>query len=226
VNGSNHNRFSRQEGLVPRERLEGLAIGVIGVGAIGRQVAVQLASLGARHITLVDFDEVEEVNITTQGYLSEDLGKSKVLATAQAISRIDSNIEVSQICARYRPGLPVGDAIFCCVDSISARGAIWRAAGRNARFWVDGRMLGEVMRVLAASCDEGREYYPSTLFAQTEAMTGACTARGVIYTAAIAAGLMTQQFTRWLRGLPTDNDLSLNLLASELTVPEVARRAA
>jgi hypothetical protein len=226
VNGSNPNRFGRQEGLVPRERLEGLAIGVIGVGAIGRQVALQLASLGARQLTLVDFDEVEEVNVTTQGYLQEDVGKSKVLATAQAISRIDTGIKVSQICARYRPGLPVGDAVFCCVDSISARGAIWRAAGRNAQFWVDGRMLGEVIRILAVADGVGREYYPTTLFAQAEAMTGACTARGVIFTAAIAAGLMTQQFTRWLRGLPTDCDLSLNLLASELTVAEPAKMTA
>jgi hypothetical protein len=226
VNGSNTDRFSRQEGLVPRERLEGLAISVIGVGAIGRQVALQLAALGVRQLTLVDFDEVEEVNITTQGYLWEDLGKSKVLTTAQAVSRIDSSVEVSQICARYRPGLPVGEAIFCCVDSISARGAIWRSAGKNAQFWVDGRMLGEVIRVLAVAGSEGRDYYSTTLFAQAEAMTGGCTARGVIYTAAIAAGLMTGQFTRWLRKLPTDNDLSLNLLASELAVAELAGMAA
>jgi len=226
VSGSNNYRFSRQEGLVPQERLEGLTISIIGVGAIGRQAALQLASLGARQLTLVDFDEVEAVNVTTQGYLQEDVGKSKVLATAQAISRIDFSMEVSQICARYRPGLPVGDAIFCCVDSISARGAIWRSAGRNTQFWVDGRMLGEVIRILSVAGNEGRDYYPTTLFAQAEAVTGACTARGVIYTAAIAAGLMTQQFTRWLRELPIDCDLSLNLLASELTVAASTRMAA
>jgi sulfur carrier protein ThiS adenylyltransferase len=43
-----------------------------------------------------------------------------------------------------------------------------------------------------------------------------CTTRGVIYTAAIAAGLMVHQFARWLRGLPVDPDLFINLLASEL----------
>lgn len=176
-------------------------------------------------MTLVDFDQVEETNVTTQGYLQEDVGKTKVLATAQAISRIDSSIQVSQVATRFRPGLPVGDAIFCCVDSISARGAIWRAAGRGAPFWADGRMLGEVIRVLSVADDACREHYPTTLFAQAEAVAGACTARGVIYTAAIAAGLMTQQFTRWLRGLPVDCDLSLNLLASELTVTEMVRQA-
>ncbi len=226
MSGSNTNRFERQEGLVPREVLEKLDVTVIGVGAIGRQVALQLASLGASRMTLIDFDEVEETNVTTQGYLQEDVGETKVLAAAEAISRIDSTIQVSQVAARYRPGMPMGDAIFCCVDSISARGAIWRAAGRGAPFWADGRMLGEVIRILTVADDVGRDHYPTTLFAQAEAMTGACTARGVIYTAAIAAGLMTQQFTRWLRGMPVDCDLSLNLLASELTVTEMARQAA
>ncbi len=176
MSGSNSDRFARQEGLVPRERLDGLAISVIGVGAVGRQVALQLASVGARQLTLVDFDEVEEVNITTQGYLWEDLGKFKVLATAEAISRIDPVIQAGQIVDRFRPSQPMGDAIFCCVDSISVRGAIWRSAGKNAQFWVDGRMLGEVIRVLAVAGKEGRDYYPTTLFAQAEAMTGGCTA--------------------------------------------------
>src|SRR5262245_14722375 len=51
-------RFTRQADLVPRDRLEGLTVTVIGVGAIGRQVAVQLASIGARRLQLIDFDTV------------------------------------------------------------------------------------------------------------------------------------------------------------------------
>jgi sulfur carrier protein ThiS adenylyltransferase len=79
-------------------------------------------------------------------------------------------------------------------------------------------MLAEVMRVLTVAEDQGREHYPTTLFQQVEAQAGACTARGVIYTAGIAAGLMLHQFCRWLREQPIDCDLSLNLLASELVV--------
>ena len=51
-----------------------------------------------------------------------------------------------------------------------------------------------------------------------DAHVGPCTARSTIYTASIAAGLMVHQFAKWLRGLPVDPDLSLNLLAAELTV--------
>ncbi len=210
-------RFERQAGLVPREQLAQISATVIGVGAIGRQVALQLASLGISRLQLIDFDQVEPTNISTQGYLQSDLGLAKVAATGNAIHQIDPSIQVELIEDRYRPTLEIGEAVFCCVDSIAARGAIWRSVCPRCRFWCDGRMLGEVMRILTVANEQGRSHYPTTLFHQTEAQTGSCTARGVIYTAAIAAGLMLHQFCRWLRNQPIDCDLSLNLLASELT---------
>ena len=208
-------RFERQRELVPLDKLAGVTATVIGVGAIGRQVALQLAAIGAPNIQLVDFDQVDLTNVTTQGYLASDVGQSKVAATAAVISRLDPAIQVELVADRYRPKLAAGEAIFCCVDSITARGAIWRSAGRNSQFWCDGRMLGEVIRVLIAAEPHGRAHYPTTLFAQSDAEPGRCTARSTIYTASVAAGLMLHQFTRWLRGLPTDADLSLNMLSSE-----------
>jgi sulfur carrier protein ThiS adenylyltransferase len=56
------------------------------------------------------------------------------------------------------------------------------------------------------------------LFESAEAYSGSCTAKSTIYCASIAAGLMLAQFTRWLRGLPVDRDLLVNLLAAEMTV--------
>ena len=41
------NRFTRQSGIVPADRLSNVTVSVIGVGAIGRQVALQLAAIGA-----------------------------------------------------------------------------------------------------------------------------------------------------------------------------------
>jgi sulfur carrier protein ThiS adenylyltransferase len=56
--------------------------------------------------------------------------------------------------------------------------------------------------------------YPRTLFTAEEAHVGSCTARSTIYTASIAAGLMVHQFAKWMRGVPVDADLTLNLLAA------------
>jgi sulfur carrier protein ThiS adenylyltransferase len=211
-------RFVRQQELVPRERLKSLQATVIGVGAIGRQVALQLAAVGVPRVQLIDFDTVDLTNVTTQGYFAEDIGQQKVHATEAAIGRIDPAIEVETICDRYRARQQIGEAVFVAVDSISSRSAIWRSAGRRCRFWVDGRMLGEVIRVLAVSDEAGRGHYPTTLFRQSEAQPGRCTARSTIYAANIAAGLMLHQFTRWLRNLPIDVDTTLNLLSAELTV--------
>src|ERR1700690_1093716 len=130
------NRFVRQVGLVPNEALVIVAASVIGVGAIGRQVALQLAALGVRRLQLIDFDDVDLTNVTSQGYWHDDVGQSKVAATAAAILRIDPEIIVETICDRYRPRIALGDAGFCCVRSIETRAAIWRSIADRCRFWL------------------------------------------------------------------------------------------
>jgi len=208
----------RQRELVPAERLAEIRATVVGVGAIGRQVALQLAALGVPQVQIVDFDRVDITNVTTQGYLANDVGQLKVEATMAAINRIDPTIVVETVADRFRPLLKHGSAMFCCVDSIAARAAIWRSAHSSYRFWIDGRMLGEVIRVLAVADAEHRAYYPTSLFAAAEAQSGSCTARSTIFAASIAAGLMVHQFTRWLRRVPVERDASFNLLAGEYVV--------
>ena len=77
-------------------------------------------------------------------------------------------------------------------------------------------MRGEVLRILTATNPTSQHHYPTTLFPQQESQPGPCTAKSTIYTASIAAGLMLHQFTRWLRQIPCDPDVTLNLLAGEL----------
>lgn len=217
----NHsNRFERQQDLVPQERLQHITATVIGVGAVGRQVALQLASIGVRRLQLIDFDTVDSSNITTQGYWRSDVGNQKVDATRCAIQAIDPEIQVECVADRFRSRYSVGEAHFCCVDSIAVRAAIWRAVEHRCEFWVDGRMLGETIRILVANDDESRRRYPATLFAQAEAQARRCTAHSTIYTANIAAGLMVHHFTRWLRGILVDPDSTVSLLASEWTTSE------
>lgn len=209
--------FIRQADIVPAERIREISATVIGVGAIGRQVALQLAAVGVPRLQLIDFDHVELVNIPTQGYRIADVGRDKVAATANALHEINPLITTPTVVDRWRPGHKVHDVVFTCVDSISVRAAIWRGVGAASRFWADGRMLAETIRVLTVAEDQGREHYPRTLFAQAAAQRGSCTAHGTIYAASIAAGLMVHQFTRWLRGLAIEPDTVLDLIAGEIT---------
>jgi len=95
------NRFMRQAELVPRDQLLDLKVTVIGVGAIGRQVALQLSSIGVLHLQLIDFDLVELTNITTQGYLAEDVGQQKTAVTKLAVEKICPEMLVEQIQDRF-----------------------------------------------------------------------------------------------------------------------------
>jgi sulfur carrier protein ThiS adenylyltransferase len=219
------NRYLRQKEIIPYEALEKVTATVVGVGAIGRQVALQLAAIGVPEIHLIDFDSVEEVNLAAQGFLEEDLGKDKVIAVAEQCGRINSLIRIHGHACRFRRDFfeEVGGAVFCCVDDMSARRLIWETVSKlpQFQFFADGRMSAETLRVLCATDLEAKEYYPTTLFSQEEAFVGSCTAKSTIFCANIAAGMMVEQFSKVLRRIPIESDVFLNLLAMELTVPKI-----
>ena len=213
-------RYSRQKDIVPPERIAGCKTTVIGVGAIGRQVALQLTAMGMPSLQLVDFDTVESSNLASQGYLEEDLGKLKVEATATLCRRVNSGVEIISVAERFRRTMEIGNAVLCCVDKIDVRRLIWEAVKDQAGFFCDARMSAEVLRVLTVCDGQSRTHYPTTLFRTEEAFVGPCTAKTTIYCANVAAGLMIAQFTKHLRQLPIEADLQLNLLASELNLAE------
>ncbi|MFC1783358.1 ThiF family adenylyltransferase [Planctomycetota bacterium] len=211
-------RYSRQRDIVPLEKLSACKTTVVGVGAIGRQVALQLAAMGIPWLQLVDFDVIEPSNLASQGYLQDDLGRSKVQATGDMCHKINHNLEVHEVNERFRRSMEIGNVLFCCVDAIEGRRLIWQAVKDKINIFADGRMSAEVLRILIACDMDSFDYYPTTLFSPEEAYVGRCTAKSTIYCANIAAGLMVAQFTKYLRHLPADYDIQFNLLSMEISV--------
>jgi molybdopterin-synthase adenylyltransferase len=215
-------RDIRQRGIVPPGRLASVRAVVIGIGAVGRQTALQLAAIGAPHLTLIDHDVVAVENLAPQGYLREDLGRHKVDATGELCSRINPDIQVVKIAGRFCRSvsnslLSTKDlAIFACVDRIDTRRMIWNCICPFAAFFADGRMNSEAIRAFAVDQPSSNRSYESSLFAAGEAFVGPCSARSTIFTASVAGGLLLHQFARWLRGIPVEPDQTLSLLASEL----------
>jgi len=214
----NDERYSRQIDIVPPERIAACKATVIGVGAIGRQVALQLTAMGIPWLQMIDHDKVEWSNLASQGYLEGDMEKPKVNATLELCWRINAAGQIHAVPERFRRSMEIGNVVFCCVDKIDVRRLIWESVKDRVNLFCDGRMSAEVLRILTAYDAESRKHYPTTLFSADEAFVGPCTAKTTIYCANIAAGLMVAQFTKYLRQLPIDCDIQLNLLASELSV--------
>ena len=217
----NNGRYSRQTDIVPRDRILDCKATVIGVGAIGRQVAIQLTAIGVPVLQLIDFDHVDLSNLATQGYMQKDLGRPKVDSTAKFCREINYDLQVEVLFDRFKRDTSIGNIVFCCVDSIESRKHIWNALKDQVSVFIDGRMSAEVLRVLSVYDEYSRQYYPQTLFAAREAYAGPCTAKSTIYCANIAAGFMLAQFTKYLRMLPVDPDVQVNILASEMVVIDI-----
>jgi sulfur carrier protein ThiS adenylyltransferase len=219
-------RDARQRDLVPPAALARCHAAVVGVGAVGRQVAIQLAATGVPVMTLYDADAVGPENLAPQGFWEADVGLPKVDAVADVCRRQCSGLPVNARPEQFRRAA-VRDwpadrstAVFCCVDGIETRRAVWDAVRGAAGFFADGRLAAEIVRVLAVCRPAADGRYVATLFPAAEAYAGRCTAKATIYAASVAAGLMVGQFARWLRSQPVVPDQTLNLLAAELTAAD------
>lgn len=219
-------RDIRQRDLVPPSRLATSHAIVIGVGAVGRQAALQLAAIGVPSMTLYDPDTVRVENLAVQGFWESDLGELKVQAVVNVCQRQfpSQNLEVHAERFRRSHARSWSSqrelAVFACVDAIESRRVIWESVKDRVQFFCDGRLTAEVIRILASVQPHDRSHYGESLFGTHEAYVGRCTAKSTIYSANIAAGLMLAQFARWLRGQPVVADQTLNLLAAELTVSD------
>jgi sulfur carrier protein ThiS adenylyltransferase len=213
-------RYSRQTLLVP-DGLRTIPISIIGCGAIGRNVAVQLVSMGAENIELYDFDTVEESNVASQGFPEQQIGMSKVEAVEMSCKAINSQCSISVKNERFVKSSSLHGAVFLCVDTMEGRTLVSSAAQRQrVNFVIDGRMSGETARILSFEPTNSEEYtsYTNTLMSDEQAHEGACTAKSTIYCSNIISGFMVSILTKWIKKLDSsfDKDFMLDINNREI----------
>lgn len=213
-----NNRYARQKDLVPGDKIKDIQITVIGTGAIGRQCSIQLATMGAVNLNIIDFDTVEEANLGAQGFYEQDLKKQKVEAVKEVCQQINSSCVINAINAKFNKFMDLGinNVVFCCVDSIDTRKQIFEAIGNQVRLFIDGRMSAEFGRVFCVFDEKSNDFYKTQLFPQREAFNGSCTAKTTIYASNIISGWMVSQFAKWLRGIELDSGVDINILTNEI----------
>jgi len=120
---------------------------VVGCGTLGNEVLKNLVLMGIGHLVIVDFDVVEESNLTRSILFRKcDVGRRKVDVVHRALLDINPHLDIQSIYGdvAYDVGLGVFrrmDIILGCVDSRWARYCIQRACHRTGKTWIDGGIL-------------------------------------------------------------------------------------
>ena len=85
--------------LTPEERavLESARVGIAGAGGLGSNCAMHLVRSGVKHITIVDFDVVNESNLNRQFFFRDQLGQKKVEALKENLLRIEPDVDIRAV---------------------------------------------------------------------------------------------------------------------------------
>lgn len=120
---------------------------VVGCGALGNEVLKNLVLMGIQHLVIVDFDNVEQGNLTRSIlYRKCDVGERKVDVAKKTLLDINPKLDVKTIYGDVAYDVGLGlvrrmDVIIGCVDNRWARYCIQRLCHRAGKTWIDGGIL-------------------------------------------------------------------------------------
>ena len=116
---------------------------VIGGGALGNEIAKNLAMTGVGHIYIVDMDKVELSNLSRSVlFRKSDLNKPKAKAISLRAKEINDDISVKYFDdAVQRLGLGIFgkmDIVICGLDNREARMYVNQCCRKISKVWIDG----------------------------------------------------------------------------------------
>jgi len=212
-------RYHRQELITwwDQERLLSSRVLVVGAGAIGNEVAKNLALVGVGHIEVCDMDSIEHSNLARCVFFSDEHeGENKALVLAQQIKNLNPDISATgHGMAVQRLGigyLRSFDVVIGALDNREARAWVNQACRKLGKYWIDGAIEGlrGLVRVFGPegpcyACTLTEADYKQmshrrscALLAPEEMLSGKTPTNAT--TAAIVAGVQVQEAIKLLTG--------------------------
>ncbi len=207
---------SRHRTIFSPEKFGERQIDIIGVGATGSRVALELAKLGVTNIHAWDFDLVERHNVANQIYGQNQIGQPKVRALQEMIEeQTGTKISVHQ--ERVDGSQPLGEIVFLLTDTMSSRQEIWQKGLRykpNINLVIETRMGTDTGRVYTITPYEPNHVMAWEATLHDDNMPGversACgSAQSLGPTAGLLADLAVWQLIRWFSISEDNTDDSL-----------------
>lgn len=190
---------------------------IIGAGATGSWLVMELAKLGITNITVWDFDTIEEHNVPNQLYGIKDVGRYKVEVLAQRVLE-ETGLQIKVKSEPYA-GQRLAGYVFMMIDTMSGRKEFWEKNIKMKsaiKHYIEPRMGLDMCRIYNVDPMNRTHHaqYESTLYSDEEAEVSACgTSMSVISTALVTAGYCARQL---INHTSTEEDLIDNEILLDL----------
>ena len=220
---NDNDRYSRLRliGWWEQEKIANAKVMVVGAGALGNEVLKNLALLGLGQVYLIDFDTIQDSNLTRSVlFRGHHRGMPKAKVAAAAAMEMNPDCNVTAIDGDVLTEIGLGmvrevDLVICCVDNREARLWINRMCWKVNTPWIDGGIqeingVAKVFRPPAGACYEcamtENDYrlislrYSCPLLKQEDIQQGKVPTAPTI--ASIIGGLQVQEALKLIHDLP------------------------
>lgn len=202
---------SRFSSAIWYDKIREQRIILAGAGGIGSYTGFLLSRMHPEYITIYDDDVVEAGNLSGQLYADNHIGKSKVSALGDIMSRFSWYYGYNGLRRRFTVGSPAGNIMICGFDNMDSRRVFYRSwkahvmslpeEERKNCLYIDGRLAAEEFQVL---CIQGNnvlhmeKFERDWLFSDEEAEATQCSYKQTSFCANMIASVMVNLFVNFI----------------------------
>ncbi|MBL8224763.1 MAG: HesA/MoeB/ThiF family protein [Chromatiales bacterium] len=197
-----------QLGAAGQARLAQARVFVIGLGGLGSVATMYLAGAGTGHLTINDFDRVDETNLPRQVlFTAADIGRFKADATAQRLAQLNPGVQVAALDERLdaealAAQVAAADLVLDCSDNFTTRLAINAACVRARRPLVSGAAIRFEGQVAVFTAPGGPGPCYRCLYAEDDENLASCAGQGIFAPVAGTIGaVMAGEALKLLAGI-------------------------
>ncbi|GKT11903.1 MAG: molybdopterin-synthase adenylyltransferase [Thiomicrorhabdus sp.] len=159
---------------------------IFGLGGLGSPASLYLAAAGIGHLTLVDFDEVDDSNLQRQiVHRENNIGQAKVTSAKSNLQALNHHIQIDTVATKLTQNeitelTKTADVVLDCTDNFATRFAINRACFASRIPLISGaaiRWEGQL-----STYDFRKDDSPcyQCLYQESDAQTQTCSQNGVL----------------------------------------------
>ena len=195
-------RYARQLDIINQQELN-FPIHIIGAGGIGSWTALLLAKMGCPDISVYDDDIVEEHNVASQFFMTDQLGTTKTFSLRKNVIE-QTGIDIKQKTNIDEEQITEG-LVIIAIDSMQERHRLANIYRERNLYIIDGRMGGLQLEIYCVPSTT----YVATLVNPNEVSPDSCTARSICFNCAIIGGLIANFVRQYAKKELINQELTL-----------------